>query len=429
MALYLGRNLINGVFTNYTTTDISTSDATAAADKILEGYTAYINGTKVTGTFKPAANLIKKDSVVAGVTGTFTADATATSSEHIRAGYTAYANGVKISGSYEGLDTSDATATTSDHVRAGYTAYSQGKLITGSYSGIDTTLSNGATAAQILTGRSAYVNNALVNGQMPNNGAVAPSALGAGGSYTIPAGYHNGSGKVTVQSLATMTSAATVTSGSQILTGYSAYSDGTLYPGSMANNGAVSATLAANGTYTIPAGYHNGSGKVTQNLPTQGAATFNPTSSARTIINAGTYCSGAIKIGANSGVAMEIGTFYPYDEVNLYVNGLDVTPNNFVLFPAENESLEIAVWSDMWEDYNPIFVAYVDGMYYTAFPQIGDSTATWSYAEVSWTAATDLSSVMDDASGSSDIDLYFDIEDWGYTYFNTSTEWMYIVWE
>ena len=33
----------------------------------------------------------------------------------------------------------------------------------------------------------------------------------------------------------------------------------------MANNGAVSKTLNAGQSYTIPAGYHNGSGKVTAN--------------------------------------------------------------------------------------------------------------------------------------------------------------------
>ena len=49
----------------------------------------------------------------------------------------------------------------------------------------------------------------------------------------------------------------------QILSGKKAYVDGSLITGSMADRGAVSTTLAANGTYTIPAGYHNGNGKVT----------------------------------------------------------------------------------------------------------------------------------------------------------------------
>ena len=65
--------------------------------------------------------------------------------------------------------------------------------------GTDTSDAN-ATAAQILTGYTGYVNDVLITGTMPNHGAVSIS-LNCGGSYTIPQGYHNGSGKVT-QSLA-----------------------------------------------------------------------------------------------------------------------------------------------------------------------------------------------------------------------------------
>ena len=53
----------------------------------------------------------------------------------------------------------------------------------------------------------------------------------------------------------------------QILSDKTAYVKGSKVTGTMTDNGAVSQTLAANGTYTIPAGYHNGSGKVTQSIP------------------------------------------------------------------------------------------------------------------------------------------------------------------
>lgn len=43
--------------------------------------------------------------------------------------------------------------------------------------------------------------------------------------------------------------------------------------GTMPNRGAVNKTLALNETYTIPKGYHNGSGKVTQSITTKGAIT------------------------------------------------------------------------------------------------------------------------------------------------------------
>ncbi len=41
-------------------------------------------------------------------------------------------------------------------------------------------------------------------GTMANNGAIS-AALNAGGSYTVPSGYHNGSGKVTANNLASQT--------------------------------------------------------------------------------------------------------------------------------------------------------------------------------------------------------------------------------
>ena len=61
-----------------------------------------------------------------------------------------------------------------------------------------------ATAAQILSGSTAYVNGSKITGTMANRGSVRQS-LNCGGSYTIPTGYHNGSGKVTANSLASQT--------------------------------------------------------------------------------------------------------------------------------------------------------------------------------------------------------------------------------
>ena len=130
-----------------------------------------------------------------------------------------------------------------------------------------------ATAAQILKGQTAWVNGAQVTGTMVDNGAVNKT-LSAGGSYTIPAGYHNGSGKVTVSTLASQTDGTATAA--QILKGQTAYVDGKLVTGTMTNNGTVSKTLNAGGSYTIPAGYHSGSGKVTVNSlasQTDGTAT------------------------------------------------------------------------------------------------------------------------------------------------------------
>lgn len=138
-----------------------------------------------------------------------------------------------------------------------------------------------------------------------NNGAVDISVQ-EGESYTIPKGYHNGAGVVkgvagggnyTLQpktvtptksqqsitpdqgyyGLSGVTvkaipenfqdvSATTATAPDVLATKVFTAADGTTTTGTMPNNGAVSKTLDAttgNQSYTIPAGYHNGVGKVT----------------------------------------------------------------------------------------------------------------------------------------------------------------------
>lgn len=87
---------------------------------------------------------------------------------------------------------------TAGNIRSGVKIFN----VTGSYAGSSSsggtdTSDATATAANILSGKTAYVDGAKLTGTMTNNGAVAKT-MTANGSYTIPAGYHNGSGKVTV---------------------------------------------------------------------------------------------------------------------------------------------------------------------------------------------------------------------------------------
>lgn len=49
--------------------------------------------------------------------------------------------------------------------------------------------------------------------------------------------------------------------------------DDTSIVGTMPNNGSINKTLVLNGSYTIPKGYHDGTGKVTQSITTKGAIT------------------------------------------------------------------------------------------------------------------------------------------------------------
>ena len=160
-----------------------------------------------------------------------------------------------------------------------------------------------AAAGDVLANKTIVTSDGTVTaGTMTNNGAVSKTldATSNNQSYTVPAGYHNGSGTV---SITLETKSATPTTSSQDITPTSGkvlskvtvgaipaqYGDTTnddavaaniLYgkkahsinngaavalTGSMTNNGAVSKTLDAttnNQSYTVPAGYHNGSGTV-----------------------------------------------------------------------------------------------------------------------------------------------------------------------
>ena len=57
-----------------------------------------------------------------------------------------------------------------------------------------------AVAAEILTGKTAYKNGAKLTGTMPNRGAVAGVISNASSPYTVPNGYHDGSGVVGIDS-------------------------------------------------------------------------------------------------------------------------------------------------------------------------------------------------------------------------------------
>lgn len=131
---------------------VDTSDATASASQILNGYTAYVNGNKITGTI-PTQNAqtitpgTSNQIIAAGqyLNGAITVIGDSDlKSSNIRSG----ANIFGVSGSSYVVNTSGTNATSSA-LRSGYTAYSNGNYISG-------TMSNytGSSSASISPGGS-----------------------------------------------------------------------------------------------------------------------------------------------------------------------------------------------------------------------------------------------------------------------------------
>ena len=81
----------------------------------------------------------------------------------------------------------------------GFTAHgADGEPITGSCKFDADTTDATATAAEILHSKTSYKNGIKLTGSMPNNGAVSGTIATKDGAYTVPQGFHDGSGKVTI---------------------------------------------------------------------------------------------------------------------------------------------------------------------------------------------------------------------------------------
>ena len=98
------------------------------------------------------------------------------------------------------IDLTGDTITPAD-LAYGKTAHDKsGAPITGTSTKDATTTDATATAAELLATKTAYVNGSKVTGTMPNRGAVTGTISTKAEQYTIPQGYHDGSGKVSISS-------------------------------------------------------------------------------------------------------------------------------------------------------------------------------------------------------------------------------------
>lgn len=135
-------------------------------------------------------------------------------------------------------------------------------------------------------------------GYIANNTLIGYPADQAGANFGITADKI-ANGQVVLGMTGTYKGLGNATA-AQVLSGYS-FSSAALSnaSGSMPDRGAWGATLAINGNITIPAGYHNGAGRVSQSIATKGATTITPRAGQQTAVGAGTYCSGNIIVAGN----------------------------------------------------------------------------------------------------------------------------------
>lgn len=90
-----------------------------------------------------------------------------------------------------------ADTVTKEKVLKGYTAHgADGEEITGACEFDANTQDATAADAEILAGKTAYVKGTKKTGTMKNNGAVSGEISTKAGKYTVPQGYHDGSGTV-----------------------------------------------------------------------------------------------------------------------------------------------------------------------------------------------------------------------------------------
>ena len=108
-----------------------------------------------------------------------------------------YVNKVIVNGVTKIDLTSDTV--TANKILSGYTAHSaSGAPIVGSCDFDSDTTDATATVSEILATKTAYVNKSKITGTMTNNGSVTGTISTVAGEYTIPVGFHDGSGKVSI---------------------------------------------------------------------------------------------------------------------------------------------------------------------------------------------------------------------------------------
>ena len=104
---------------------------------------------------------------------------------------------------YGGQTLIDLTAdtVTTDKLAEGITAHDKsGAIITGTNTYDSDTTDATAAVAEVLITKTFYARGSKLTGTMPNNGSVNGVISTKAQQYTVPQGYHDGSGKVGISS-------------------------------------------------------------------------------------------------------------------------------------------------------------------------------------------------------------------------------------
>ena len=274
----LSKVTVNAIPSQY----VDTSDATAAADDIAKGKTAYVNGIKVTGSIKEVPSIVKYDPVVAEtlVVSDSSGSASNPGKDGVYIGLTSkieesdgkniVSPGTTLEQVVDPAEFGNATA--ADVVSGKTFTSAAGLKVTGTHEcagGIDTSDAT-ATAGDILSGKTAYVNGSKVTGSIAAKSASDITASGK--TVTVPAGYYASSANKSVETATQATPSISVDT-----------------------SGKITATSEQSAGYVTA-----GTKSATKQLSTQAAQTITPGTTDKTIAS-GKYLTGkqTIKGDAN----------------------------------------------------------------------------------------------------------------------------------